>query len=108
MRPSRPSRTAPVHRRNNSASPSRAGSRPTRSTARPAPEASGWPRPKPARRKTWRGRCARSSGAPGLADREEVVGLEAEFDREANADRQDQQSEQQPQMLAADFLAEAG
>src|SRR6185437_10169447 len=108
MHPSRPSRTAPVHRRNNSASPSRADSKPIRSTVRPAPDRSDQPRPNPARRRTRRGQCARSSGAPGLADREEVVGLEAEFDREANADRQDQQSEQQPQMLAADFLAEAG
>ena len=51
---------------------------------------------------------APSSGASGFADGEEIVGADHQFDREADADRENQQPEQQPQMFAADSSGRRG
>src|ERR1019366_5513552 len=99
MRPFRPSRTAPVLRRNSSASRSPGGSRPTRSAAPRAPAAQRKACSAPAPRQPLRMKDARSSGASGFPDGEEIVGADHQFDREADTDRENQDPKQQPQMF---------
>ena len=100
----RPCRTARSWCRRSSSSPSPGGarSRPPAVRRRPAPV----PRDRDGQQHRGDGAAARHS-RPQQADRIEIVRLHHELEREAHADRQHQEAEQQPQPLAAHVLSGA-